>query len=234
MNLLLDKPAYSLTGKQGRRNVVIVYSGGDDMFIVGAWDEVLSAALDIRKAFTRYTGGTLTLSAGFSLFDAKYPISQMAKETEELERRAKHHQDAGKQKNAISLFGLEMKNGVLTDRHTYGWDTFENKVLGEKYAAIRELFAAGGDYGNAFLYSILYLFRQAEEDKINIARLAYLLARREPGKSAPDSLKEAYATFTTRLYRWVAEPEDRRQLITAILLYIYTMRDEKEERDNGW
>ncbi|MGI6705940.1 MAG: type III-A CRISPR-associated protein Cas10/Csm1 [Clostridia bacterium] len=233
MNLLLDKPAYSLTGKQGRRNAVIVYSGGDDMFIVGAWDEVLSAAVDIRKAFSRYTGGTLTLSAGFAIFDAKYPISRMAKETEELERRAKQHQDAGNPKNAISLFGLEMDNGLLTDRHTYSWDTFENKVLGEKYATIRELFAAGGDYGNVFLYSILYLLREADEDKINIARLAYLLARREPARNAPDALKEAYKAFTTRLYRWAMEPEDRRQLITAILLYIYTMRDEKEERDNG-
>ena len=39
------------------------------MFIVGAWDEVLSAAVDIRRAFARYSGGILTMSAGFAVYD---------------------------------------------------------------------------------------------------------------------------------------------------------------------
>ena len=162
------------------------------MFIVGAWDEVLSAALDIRKAFNRYTGGTLTMSAGFNIFDPKYPISRMAEDTAQLEARAKEYQDQYADKNAISLFGLEMENGYLVDKHTYSWDIFENKVLGEKYAAIKKLYDCGTDYGNTFLHNILYLIRQAEVEKINIARLAYLLARHEPSNKAEDKLKTAY------------------------------------------
>ncbi|MGI6141473.1 MAG: type III-A CRISPR-associated protein Cas10/Csm1 [Caldicoprobacterales bacterium] len=232
INTLLENPVYSLVKKKGNRNVVIVYSGGDDMFLVGSWDDVLAASLDIRNAFAKYTGGALTLSAGFSIFDVKYPISSMAKETEELEKRAKNHRSSEGQKNAISLFGIEMEDGILTDRHTYAWEVFENKVLGEKFVAIRALFTAGEDYGNAFLYNILHILRQAETDRINIARLVYLLARREPGRNAPKQLKDEYASFTTSLYKWALNREDRQQLITAIMIYIYTMRD-KEENENG-
>jgi len=225
INVLLKNPQYSLTDKKGERNVVVVYSGGDDMFIVGAWDEVLSAALDIRRAFNRYTGGTLTMSAGFNIFDPKYPISRMAEETAQLEARAKDYQDQYGKKNAISLFGLEMENGYLTDKHTYSWDIFENKVLGEKYSTIKKLCDCGVDYGNTFLHNMLYLIRQAEKEKINIARLAYLLARHEPSNKAEDKLKTAYSNFSHKIYQWVLKSEDRRQLITALIIYIYTLRD---------
>ena len=203
------------------------------MFIVGAWDEIFSAAIDINKAFSDYTGGTLTMSAGLSVFDSKYPISRMAKETEELENRAKKHRHNDKVKDSISLFGLEFDNDHLVDRHTYDWNTFEGKVLGEKHAAIKALFDAGGHYGNSFLYNILELLRQAESKQINIARLAYLLARREPTRTASFSLKEAYKSFTINIYKWALNTEDRRQLITAIMIYVYSMRNEKEDNEYG-
>lgn len=233
INTLLGNAEYSLTDKKGSRNAVIIYAGGDDLFIVGAWDEVLSAAVDIRRAFMRYTGGALTLSAGFAVYDEKYPITLMAEETAELESRAKNHKYDEGTKNSISLFGLEGENGYLVDKHTYDWDTFETKVLGEKYNSIKTLFAEEGSYGNSFLYNILFLLRQAEYEKINIARLAYLLARREPDRNAPEKLKSAYANFAANLYRWALDAEDRRQLITALIIYAYTMRDIKGENENG-
>jgi len=232
INNLMENGEFSLTGKKGERDVVIIYAGGDDLFIVGAWDEVLSAAVDIRRAFSRYTGGALTLSAGFAIYDEKYPISRMAEETKELEERAKNHKYQGKEKNAISLFGLEMEKVHLIDKHTYDWDTFENNVLGEKFALIEKLFTAGGNYGNSFLYNILFLLRQAENEKINIARLAYLLARNEPDRNAPEELKSIYSSFSSNLYKWSINDEDRRQLITALIIYIYTMRSPKEGSNN--
>ncbi len=231
INNLMENPEYSLAGKKGKRNVVVVYSGGDDLFIVGAWDEVLSAAVDIRNAFRRYTDGALTLSAGLAVYDEKYPISLMAEETAELEQRAKQHEHKNGTKNSISLFGLEHDNGSLVDRHTYDWDTFEEKVLGEKYTAIKTFFESGEDYGNAFLYNILRLLRQAEKEKINIARLAFLLARREPGENAPEKLKEAYSELSANLYKWSLNADDRKQLITALIIYIYTRREEKEDKN---
>ncbi|NMA00954.1 MAG: hypothetical protein GX923_00140, partial [Clostridia bacterium] len=138
-----------------------------------------------------------------------------------------------KTKNSISLFGLEMQGGQLSAQHTYDWDTFEDRVLGEKYASIIELFSTGRDYGNTFLYNILNLLREAENDSINLARLAYLLARREPEKNASPDIKDKYAKFSRNLYQWALNKEDRRQFITALLIYIYSRREEKEESKNG-
>lgn len=233
LNALLEKGEFSLSEKQGSRNIVIVYAGGDDLFLVGAWDEVLTAALDIRRAFTSYTGGALTLSAGFAVFEPGYPISRMAAEAAALERAAKEHIYPGGTKNSLSLFGLEIVGEKLLAQHTYDWDTFENFVLGEKMASITELFSICGDYGNSFLYSILQLLRVAEEeDRINLARLAYLLARREPPKNASDLVQKTYSEFAKKLYKWALDPEDRRQVITALIIYTYLKRDEKEDEQD--
>lgn len=232
LNDLLENGEYSLLAPQGQRNTVVVYAGGDDLFIVGAWNEVLCAAIDIRRAFARYTGNTLTMSAGFALFEPGYPITRMAAETADLEARAKKNKHQAGNKNSISLLGLEMDQGQLKAKHTYDWDTFENQVLGEKYAVLDSIFSDTGDYGNSFLYNILDLLRQAESDAINIARLAYLLARREPGKGAADELKRSYSNFVQNVYRWALNPEDRRQLTTAIIIYTYYKRDEKEGSRN--
>lgn len=81
----------------GERNVSIVYSGGDDIFLVGAWNEVLDAFLDLRSALRRFTEDTLTISGGVGLYNSGYPINRMAAETAELEDYSK---------------GLENKNAV--------------------------------------------------------------------------------------------------------------------------
>lgn len=228
LNDLLANGKSSLLAPEGRRNIVVVYSGGDDLFLVGAWNEVLAAAIDIRRAFACYTGSTLTMSAGFAIFEPGYPIARMADETASLEASAKKHQHQYGAKNSISLFGLEMKGEKLQAQHTYDWDTFEEKVLGEKFAVIDKIFSGSADYGNSYLYNIIDLLRQAESDSINIARLAYLLARREPSKGAAHEFKQSYRNFVQNVYRWALNHEDRQQLITAIIIYIYYNRMNKE------
>lgn len=231
LNDLLANGEYDLLAPAKERNIVVVYSGGDDLFLVGAWNEVLAAAIDIRRAFARYAGGTLTLSAGFAIFEPGYPIARMAAETALLEEQAKQYCYKGREKNSLSLFGLEIGGGQLQAqaRHTYDWDTFEEQVLGEKFATVDSILAGtGDDYGNSYLYNIVDLLRRAPDDGINIARLAYLLARREPDKKAGAALKDAYNHFSRNVYQWALNDEDRQQLITAIMLYIYYNRDERE------
>jgi CRISPR-associated protein Csm1 len=90
-----------------KRNVVIVYSGGDDLFIVGAWNEVLELAVDLRRAFHQYTCGKLTFSAGVQVFDPHTPISLMAEMTGEAEKKAKKYtlpNTDEAEKNALCLF----------------------------------------------------------------------------------------------------------------------------------
>ncbi len=61
------------------RNAIIVYSGGDDLFIVGTWNDTVELAFDIHAAFKEYTGGRVTLSAGLIVQDENFPLYQMAR-----------------------------------------------------------------------------------------------------------------------------------------------------------
>ena len=195
-------------------SVAIVYSGGDDVFLVGAWNDVITAAQRIQENFREFCGGTLTISAGISLHDDHFPIRQAASHGADLEDQAK--QVPGK--NALALFE---PNG----QHTYSWQEFREKVVGEKQKLLDKFFhSQDQELGNNFLYQILELLQQAREDRINIARYAYLLARMEPKENYR---KESYREFSAAMYRWILSEEDRRQLITAIHLYVYAERKAK-------
>jgi CRISPR-associated protein Csm1 len=96
-------------GKAGR-NVSIVYAGGDDLFIIGAWDETVELAFDIQKNFKEFSYGRPEsdggISGGLTLHQPKFPLYQMAHLSADAEAYAKHDDDGDgqPQKNRISLF----------------------------------------------------------------------------------------------------------------------------------
>ena len=87
---LKDTPQYE-SEKKLSELIEIVYSGGDDVFIVGVWNVLPDVALWLNKQFHAFTGGneSFTMSAGISLFDDKFPLVKAAKESGEAEERAK-------------------------------------------------------------------------------------------------------------------------------------------------
>lgn len=207
INPILSQP----TPAGGRLSVTIVYSGGDDIFLVGAWDAVITASQRIQQEFDRFCCGSLTLSAGISLHHPRFPIRMAAAHGAALEDRAK--QTPGK--NAVALFDP-------ASEHTYPWQVFREQVLGEKLAVLNEFFHSEDQQrGNSFLYQLLELLRQARQEKLNLARYAYLLARMEPRE---DDRKAVYRKFADAMYGWGISPADRQQLITAIYLFVYTER----------
>ena len=84
------------------------------------------------------------------------------------------------------------------------------------------------DRGNSFLYHLLELIRN-QEDKINFARYVYLLARLEPDEKDGKEKAEAYHKFSTNMFRWIQSERDRRQLKTAIQIYVYAKREKEED-----
>lgn len=212
LNQLLD-------GRYGNRRalaVTVVYSGGDDVFLVGAWSDALEAAQRIRSALTEFACGSLTISGGLGLFDDHYPIRLAAEETAALEDQAKHNPG----KDSLSLFAPGSGS-------TYRWDVFDKGVLGEKLAELDRFFSGQDKRGTSYLYRILALLREAQADpqqKLPLARLAYLLSR-----LAPPPRSEGYAhykTFSNSLMDWSFHEKDRAELITAIYLYAYQNRKE--------
>lgn len=62
------------------RHLTIIYSGGDDLFLIGAWSEVSELAIDLGKVFKQYVGyhPDVTLSTGMTLHTPKFPLYQIA------------------------------------------------------------------------------------------------------------------------------------------------------------
>ncbi len=223
---ILANPIRKDTNEQRPRDVVLVYAGGDDLFLVGAWDEVLAASIDIREKFNIYTGGAVSLSCGVGMFGYTYPIIRMAEESAMLESCAKAYERDGKEKNAISLFGQDIVKGKLKDQHTYQWDEFIKEIYYGKLKDIDGLVENCPEIGASFLHNVLYLLRKSENGRIHFARLAYLLARHEP---KDEERGQQYRTFSLKMYQWACDAKQRKQMITALLIYLYEQRDSKGE-----
>ena len=215
INSILGNGEYSINGEicNKQRNATIVYSGGDDLFIVGAWDDIIELSIDIRKALYRYTENTLTISGGIGIYHSSYPISRIAFEVGKLEDKSKDMPN----KCAITLFD--------NINATYEWNDFEDKVVGEKFELINEFFSYSEDKGKSCLYHLLELIRGRSE-KINFARYVYFMARMEPRKEASDEQKQLYKKFSQKMYEWFKNEEDCKHLCTAINLYAYLIRNE--------
>ena len=213
-----------------KRNATIVYSGGDDVFIVGAWDDVIGLAIDLSDSLKKYSQGTLTISAGIGIFPKKFPVKAIARQTGLLEEASKSVQD----KNAVTLFedayNQDYKHEFDCGEQTYKWDVFKSRVMGEKYVLIDSFFSDDDEKGMAAIYKLLRYIRNLD-DKINLARLAYLLGRMQANIKDSDENEEKYKVFSKQLYEWISNDpkgENKRELITAIYIYVYLHRKEEE------
>jgi len=107
----LNKIAERYKGK-----VYIIYSGGDDLFIVGAWDVMPEIARDISREFKRFAcqNPDFSLSGGISLIPKKYPIYKGAELAGEAEEDAKGYKRDQKEKDAMCFLDTVV-----------GWNEFE-------------------------------------------------------------------------------------------------------------
>ena len=221
------------------RNIVLVYSGGDDVFAIGTWNDIIEFSVDLRTAFKEISSDRVTLSAGIGFFDENYPIFQMAQKTGELEKLAKSYNEneIGKTtKDAIALFGVK-KNDKLN--HVYKWDDFIGKVLNEKYKYLKSRISLKENeetekvfVGKSKWYSLMNLIRSQFEEKedekhrIDIARFAYIITRIKYDKQNEKQEKN-YLDLKKQLFEWIKNEEDAKQLLTAINILIYEYRESK-------
>ena len=197
--------------------VTVVYSGGDDVFLLGAWDDAVEAAMRIRQCFAAFSCGALTISAGLALVDERYPVRLSADDSGALEERAKKAPG----KSSICVF---------EPVHTYSWPVFRERVIGEKKAALEAFFSIERqERGTSYLYRTLDLLRTAQgaDGRLQLARYAYLLARLEPPRESRGY--KAYVDFSKKMYGWALNERDRAELITAIYIYVYENREEDKD-----
>jgi CRISPR-associated protein Csm1 len=173
-----------LFGKEKERVATVVYSGGDDLFIVGAWSDVLELAVDVRRAFKEFVceNPSVTLSAGISLHRSGEPLYLMAEVAGTAEETAKKNRRDGREKDSAVLFhrgpdAREIENivpGALF------WEDVEGVVsLLERFDKFR-----GPDRKLPFPRGFMRLLLDVvdvyeQEGHLSLPRLAYALARME-------------------------------------------------------
>ncbi|PMB85057.1 type III-A CRISPR-associated protein Cas10/Csm1 [Dolosicoccus paucivorans] len=202
----------------------IIYAGGDDVFVVGHWLDMIEFAIKLRQSFIQYTQGKLTLSTGVGLFPGKTPISIMAQQTGDLESSAK---GAFSDKDAITLFHPD---------YTFKWNHFIEHIWCDKYPLIASFFDQSSmdrTYGKAFLYRLLDLIRSSfveaqgssrgQFKTISWARWVYYLSQMEP---KGEKEKEHFKKFAQKLHQYFEDEQEAKELELAIMLYIYTIRED--------
>jgi CRISPR-associated protein Csm1 len=99
-----------------QENIYVVYSGGDDAFVVGHWKNMLRFARLLEQDFKKFVGNNpnIHFSAGIFTCDAHYPVAKFSEDAKDLlDKDAKKIQD----KNAISVFN-----------HCLKWDDFGSMI----------------------------------------------------------------------------------------------------------
>jgi len=206
------------------KKLSIIYAGGDDVFAIGSWQDIIEFTICLRQNFIKWTNGKLTLSAGIGLFPDKTPVSLMAEETGKLEGAAKDND-----KDSISLFktGNTLKldqsfDNVNSEKnYTLKFDQFIHNVYNGKLKSIRYYFNIQDERGKSFVYRLVELLRNY--DRMNIARLAYYLTRLEDQTSKDK--KEEFKEFKDLFFSWyTGSKNERKEAEIALLLYIYEIR----------
>ena len=90
--------------KDYAESIYTVYSGGDDICVLGPWNVIFDFARDIQAQFASFSfhNPSLTLSAGIALADSNMPIPILAEEAERQLERAKAQQG----KNSLCVFSI--------------------------------------------------------------------------------------------------------------------------------
>jgi CRISPR-associated protein Csm1 len=151
-----------------------VFSGGDDLFLVGPWNVMLELVSQLREDFARWVAGKLTFSAGALIGSHHYPISRAAHEAEEELGKAKREG-----RDRLSLLG-----------HVLTWEDW-----GHIRRRWRELegWVEKGKVATAFLYSLLEygrMWQQYRQGNVLGLRfqpmLAYNIARNLDRRGTPE------------------------------------------------
>jgi CRISPR-associated protein Csm1 len=93
---------YASSLMEGKR-IYTIFSGGDDLFIVGDYIDIIDFAKLLRSEFVRFSQGKATISMGLVMFKPSTPINFISNMADEAEKRAKIERDS------IDIFGISMK-----------------------------------------------------------------------------------------------------------------------------
>ncbi len=175
--------------------VNIIYSGGDDLFIVGKWNNIIVLAEEINSDFNMWSCGNLTLSGGIVLVPPKFPIMQAARLAGDAEHKAKNHtfkitskvdESLCAEKNAITLFETPLN-----------WE-FEFPLVKKLYKNVLPMLVSG-DLSMNFVTKIMGYAEMCSQSE----KLKKIEEELQKQKSLSDAQRKEYVRLKNlNLLRW--------------------------------
>jgi len=200
------------------RNIYTIFAGGDDIFILGAWDEVIDFAKELREAFIEFvSGSSLTLSMGMIMTKPNKPINYVADVAENALEKAK---EIDENKDAITLFGETVKWNTYTDENNAVYLQEELERFDKETYPLH----------TTFLYHLLELINMSKKSKkdpiqtIWKSKLSYSFNRNILEKVSKDKekTKDAYGLLSLLDDILEEKPKSAKIILSE---YIYKRRD---------
>jgi CRISPR-associated protein Csm1 len=191
--------------------IYIVFSGGDDLCLLGSWDAVIHFAADFRKIFSEFTNNnpSVTLSGGIALFGPRLPVRTIAAEAEDALEKAKSRND----KNGISVFGV-----------TVSWEEYKKSLADAKTIA---QYMKDGQVSSGVVYKMIDFMNRVQRvkngslrDMVWMSNYRYIIAR-----NIKPEHKEAIEFFQ----KFNVNPEAMEKSRIAVSYALYANRKNKEE-----
>lgn len=129
----------------------IVYSGGDDVFVVAEWNIAIKIAEQIREDFRMFTcnNDKFSISGGVAIIKPKFPIMKGAEQSDDEEKNAKKHGNKT-EKNSISFMQIPLD-----------WD-IEYPLVRDKKDEIIDKVKGSSDLSRSFIGKMLSHCASAE------------------------------------------------------------------------
>ena len=223
MDLFFTGYFQQLCRMEFKKNTYIAYSGGDDLFVVGAWDQVFALACRVREDFKTFTceNDSLNISGGIALCKGKYPINRAAEQARVLlDDKAKNNIKGEK-----ALDGEEpspRRDALAIFNHRLPWrDIFALRKIGNAFVeAINSR-----EISRTSLYKIFDLHKSWNVHRqLNIARLYYIAVRTIQNKLCREFMLRKLAK-----HKYLANPGYIPMLVGYTALK--TKNNRKEEHD---
>jgi len=133
--------------KKEFKNIYTIFAGGDDLFLIGPWNEMVEFSKRISNDFSSYCckNPEISLSAGLFITKPETPVLTMAEESEKSLNKAKIEG-----KNRITIFNITLPWDKLSEieiirEHLDSW--LQNKIL-----------------STAFMYKLNEILSMAEKE----------------------------------------------------------------------
>lgn len=198
------------------RDTYTVFSGGDDLFVLGPWNRALNLAQEVNTQFRRFTchNPAVTFSAGILFTKPRYPISRAARDADIELEKSKH---AGRDRLTILGETLLWEDAPRITREINRLGKFGDDAL-----------------RSSFLYRLIEyseMYQRAKDVKTADAaryksHFAYTIARNL--RDAPLALRDwAYALFDELFEKKASPTMEHLGLISTIVLF--TRRTRRKE-----